>query len=212
MEEPAHDGSVLYNPPSPGIFSGGSYGTPADEAASGCPIGSGVSRSGFPLRAAHPAPSDVRRTARRAWRRSASARWHGWLLVSEAVAQAKRVVPIDQHAPAGAEVELTGAAVSASRVPTRPICPRREQRECRLPTNRIGQLSNVVDLARRNDQAATLSGVISLSSLVSSSVTLMPSLNFTPASRVDAPIRHNYSDTVATIGSHPTKRRTGWPS
>ena len=46
----------------------------------------------------------------------------------------------------------------------------------------LGQLSNVVDLAMKDDQAATVSGVISLSSLVSSSVTLMPSLNFTPAS------------------------------
>ena len=43
------------------------------------------------------------------------------------------------------------------------------------------QLSNVVDLAMKNDQAATLSSVIS-SSWLSSSVTLMPSLNFTPAS------------------------------
>jgi transposase len=42
------------------------------------------------------------------------------------------------------------------------------------------QLSNVVDLAMKNDQAATLSSVISSWSL--SSVTLMPSLNFTPAS------------------------------
>ena len=39
------------------------------------------------------------------------------------------------------------------------------------------QLSNVVDLAMKNDQAATLSSVV-----VSSSVTLIPSLNFTPAS------------------------------
>jgi hypothetical protein len=43
------------------------------------------------------------------------------------------------------------------------------------------QLSNVVDLAMKIDQAATLSSVISLSWL-SSSVTLMPSLNFAPSS------------------------------
>jgi hypothetical protein len=40
------------------------------------------------------------------------------------------------------------------------------------------QLSNVVDLTMRNDQAATFSSCV----VVSSSVTLMPSLNFTPAS------------------------------
>jgi hypothetical protein len=39
-------------------------------------------------------------------------------------------------------------------------------------------LSNVVDSAMKNDQAATLSSCV----VVSSSVTLMPSLNFTPAS------------------------------
>ena len=42
------------------------------------------------------------------------------------------------------------------------------------------QLSNVVDLAMKNDQAATLSSVIP-SSWLSSSVTLMPSLNFAPS-------------------------------
>ena len=39
------------------------------------------------------------------------------------------------------------------------------------------QLSSVVDSAMKNDQAATLSFVV-----VSSSVTLIPSLNFAPAS------------------------------
>jgi transposase InsO family protein len=43
------------------------------------------------------------------------------------------------------------------------------------------QLSRVVDSAMKNDQAATLSSVIP-SSWLSSSVTLMPSLNFTPSS------------------------------
>ena len=41
----------------------------------------------------------------------------------------------------------------------------------------IEQLSNVVDSAMKNDQAATLSSVV-----VSSSVTLIPSLNLTPSS------------------------------
>jgi hypothetical protein len=45
----------------------------------------------------------------------------------------------------------------------------------------IEQLSNVVDEAVKDHQAATLSSVISLSSL-SSSVTRIPSLNSTPAS------------------------------
>ena len=49
---------------------------------------------------------------------------------------------------------------------------------CSLPEE---QLSNVVDDVVKDHQAATLSSVISLSSL-SSSVTLMPSLNFTPSS------------------------------
>src|ERR1039458_6049459 len=40
------------------------------------------------------------------------------------------------------------------------------------------QLSNVVDLAMRNDQAATLSSCV----VVWSSVTLMPSVNFAPSS------------------------------
>ena len=44
-----------------------------------------------------------------------------------------------------------------------------------------GQLSNVVDLAMENDQAATFSSV-GPSSWLSSSVTRMPSLNFTPSS------------------------------
>ena len=42
------------------------------------------------------------------------------------------------------------------------------------------QLSNVVDLAMKNDQAATFSSVV----VVSSSVTLIPSLNFTPCEHV----------------------------
>src|SRR5450759_1421061 len=46
---------------------------------------------------------------------------------------------------------------------------------------RAEQLSNVVDLVVKDDQAATLSSVVSLS-WFSSSVTLMPSLNFTPSS------------------------------
>ncbi len=41
----------------------------------------------------------------------------------------------------------------------------------------VEQLSNVVDSAMKNDQAATLSFVV-----VSSSVTLIPSLNFAPSS------------------------------
>jgi hypothetical protein len=51
----------------------------------------------------------------------------------------------------------------------------------RLRVAKQGQLSNVVDLAMKNDQAATLSCVIPSSSL-SWSVTLMPSLNVTPSS------------------------------
>ena len=50
-------------------------------------------------------------------------------------------------------------------------------RSSRCATPDAEQLSNVVDLAMKNDQAATLSSVV-----VSSSVTLIPSLNFTPAS------------------------------
>jgi hypothetical protein len=46
---------------------------------------------------------------------------------------------------------------------------------------RAEQLSNVVDLAMKDDQAATLSSVV-WSSWFSSSVTLMPSLNFMPSS------------------------------
>ena len=45
----------------------------------------------------------------------------------------------------------------------------------------LEQLSNVVDDGVKDHQAATLSSVISLS-LLSSSVTLTPSLNFTPSS------------------------------
>lgn len=44
-----------------------------------------------------------------------------------------------------------------------------------------GQLSNVVDLTLKNDQAATFPSV-SPSSWLSSSVTRIPSLNFTPSS------------------------------
>ncbi len=44
-------------------------------------------------------------------------------------------------------------------------------------SDRVEQLSNVVDSAMKNDQAATLSSVV-----VSSSVTLIPSLNLTPSS------------------------------
>ena len=47
-----------------------------------------------------------------------------------------------------------------------------------LETLHEGQLSNVVDLAMRNDQAATLSSCV----VVWSSVTLMPSVNFAPSS------------------------------
>ncbi|MGC2374154.1 MAG: helix-turn-helix domain-containing protein, partial [Solirubrobacteraceae bacterium] len=50
--------------------------------------------------------------------------------------------------------------------------------ELRERTRATEQLSNVVDLAMKDDQAATLSSVVSLS-WFSSSVTLMPSLNFT---------------------------------
>ena len=46
---------------------------------------------------------------------------------------------------------------------------------------RDGELSNVVDPAMKNDQAATLSSVIP-SSWLSSSMTWIPSLNFTPSS------------------------------
>ena len=54
-------------------------------------------------------------------------------------------------------------------------------RHDRLARLRLQQLSNVVDLAMKDDQAATLSSVVWLS-WFSSSVTLMPSLNFTPSS------------------------------
>jgi hypothetical protein len=55
---------------------------------------------------------------------------------------------------------------------------RDEVRDFCAQTDRPEQLSNVVDLTMRNDQAATFSSCV----VVSSSVTLMPSLNFTPAS------------------------------
>jgi RNA polymerase sigma-70 factor (ECF subfamily) len=55
--------------------------------------------------------------------------------------------------------------------------------DARLPDRpqQHGQLSNVVDLTMKNGQAATFSSVIP-SSWLSSSVTRMPSLNFTPSS------------------------------
>ena len=55
------------------------------------------------------------------------------------------------------------------------------------------QLSNVVDWAMKNDQAATLSSVV-----VSSSVILMPSLNVTPSS------------TSATSSWPLTRRQRSW--
>ena len=39
----------------------------------------------------------------------------------EAVAQTNRVVPIDQHVQRAVEIDLTGDALSASRVPPRRI-------------------------------------------------------------------------------------------
>ena len=86
-----------------------------------------------------------------------------------------------RHCPASGRVRV---AVCAAVV--EPLRPRRAQpvsatartgeRGDQLAADRE-QLSNVVDLAMKNDQAATLSSVV-----VSSSVTLIPSLNFTPAS------------------------------
>jgi hypothetical protein len=45
-EEPTHDQSGPYDAPSPGVFSGGSYGTPSGEGASGCRLAGGCAAAG----------------------------------------------------------------------------------------------------------------------------------------------------------------------
>jgi hypothetical protein len=72
-------------------------------------------------------------------------------------------------------VSLTDLALN------QPISPARSQRSSGCWRGPLpGELSNVVYLAMKNDQAATLS-YVSPSSWLLSSVTLMPSLNFTPS-------------------------------